>query len=87
MAIKGKKVYVVFGSEDGDLGVYTNMKLAYEASLNYLCQNGDICEDECYIEGKASYSKACARLTKYRTVSIAAHDGVIAMITQFDLNI
>ena len=31
-----KKVLVVRGSHDGNLGVYTNVKLAYERCLEYL---------------------------------------------------
>lgn len=34
-----KNVYVVRGSEDGILGVYTNKKLAYENAVSYLTQN------------------------------------------------
>lgn len=36
-----KKVYVVRGSEDGNLGVYSNFKRAYAEALSYSC-NGDV---------------------------------------------
>jgi hypothetical protein len=32
----GKKVFVVYGSEDGILGVFTNIKYAYERALDYI---------------------------------------------------
>lgn len=31
-----KKVYIVRGSEDGNIGVYTNIKKAYEAAAGYI---------------------------------------------------
>ena len=36
MKNEDRKVYTVFGSEDGMLGVYTNVKLAYDKCLEYL---------------------------------------------------
>jgi hypothetical protein len=46
-----KKVLVVIGSEDGNLGVYTNVKNAYDRALDYF--NG--------IEAKPnkSYAQVC----------------------------
>lgn len=32
-----KKAYIVRGSEDGNLGVYSNFKKAYAAALEYSC--------------------------------------------------
>jgi len=34
--MKNKRVYIVWGNQDGNIGVYTNKKLAYEASVNYM---------------------------------------------------
>jgi len=37
-----KKMYIVRGSEDGNLGVYSNFKLAYQAAENYaITENED----------------------------------------------
>lgn len=36
-----KKVQVVWGSEDGNLGVYTSFKRAYLEAKRYLEQNGN----------------------------------------------
>lgn len=38
--MKPRKVFTVKGSEDGNLGVYSNVKLAYERAMQYLNQNG-----------------------------------------------
>lgn len=47
MVTKDKLVYLVKGSEDGPLGIFTNKKLAYEKAVWYLllgeeCQESDI---------------------------------------------
>lgn len=36
-----KKVYIVTGSEDGIIGVYSNKKLALQNALNYLGEEPD----------------------------------------------
>ena len=49
-----KKVYIVNGSEDGLIGIYTNIKRAYEASMCY--KHGE--------EGEAvkSYATCCKEM-------------------------
>ena len=40
--IKNKKVYVVRGSTDGNLGVYTTLSKAYECVIEYFNDYGDL---------------------------------------------
>jgi len=40
--VNGKRLFVVRGSEDGNLGVYSNVKRAYAKAVEYLCQNGEV---------------------------------------------
>lgn len=46
-----KRVYVVRGSEDGNIGVYGNAKRAVEAAARYLTQAGDCPGMEFYGRG------------------------------------
>lgn len=80
-----KKMFVVFGSEDGTIGVYSNMKLAYQKSLSYLLQNADV--DDIHIDDKKlSYQNAVKQLSKYGLVEIVTRDRTQATITRFWLN-
>lgn len=49
----GKKVYIVRGSEDGNLGVYSNFKRAYQEAVNYVTNDG-----EWNLELNKTYSQA-----------------------------
>jgi hypothetical protein len=46
-----KKVFIVIGSHDGNLGVFTNVKLAYERALEYF--------DGCELKPNMSYAQVC----------------------------
>jgi hypothetical protein len=46
-----KKIFIVRGSEDGNLGVYSNVKLAYERSCDYL--------DQCEEQPSLTYNQVC----------------------------
>jgi hypothetical protein len=48
MKNEDKKIYLVTGSHDGQLGVYSNVKYAYQKCEEYLSSN----------EVKTSYTKA-----------------------------
>lgn len=45
-----KKVFVLIGSHDGNIGVFTNVKLAYESAKNYISNSGE--------EAVTTYSQA-----------------------------
>jgi len=47
----GKKVFVVIGNQDGNLGVYTNVKRAYEKAQEYFINSEE--------EIPMSYSQVC----------------------------
>ena len=52
-----KKVYIVQGNQDGNIGVYTNKKLAYECCVDYIKNSGE--GTKVY-----SYSKFCKNLSR-----------------------
>ena len=49
-----KKVIVLRGSEDGNIGVYSNFKAAHKAAVRYLTVN----DSQKIADGMKSYSKA-----------------------------
>ena len=57
-----KTVYIVGGSEDGLLGVFGNVKKAYEVAKNY-CESGSNSHEPIV----TSYSQACKKLRNYYT--------------------
>ncbi len=58
-----KKIYLVRGSEDGNLGVYSTMKLAYEEAVKYIKGGEDHTPS-------ISYSRVTKLFKEYRTVTI-----------------
>jgi hypothetical protein len=72
-----KKVYLVRGSEDGVLGIYTNIKRAYEVAGSY----GEHFDIE-----PLSYAKTCKHLRQHlRAVVVNSHD-LSSVIEVFYLN-
>lgn len=54
MKNEDKKMYIVTGSHDGTIGVYSNVKYAYQKCEEYLCNN----------EIKTSYNQALKKCKK-----------------------
>jgi|LULO01.1.fsa_nt_gb hypothetical protein len=77
MKNEDKKMYVVRGSEDGNLGVFSNKKLAYECALDYV-------KDWDY--KIKSYSKVCKELNQNWFCSMTNFGMEDCMITCFWLN-
>jgi len=76
MKNEDKKMYVVRGSEDGNLGVFSNKKLAFECAMNYMNN---------YDYKTKSYSKVCKELNEDWYCNIT--DGfIVAQIKCFWLN-
>lgn len=70
-----KKVYIVKGSEDGNLGVYSTFKKAYERAKEYVSSQGTI---------KQSYQTALK--DSFRLHAIESPDFATASIEQFYIN-
>ena len=51
-----KKVYIVWGNQDGNVGVFTNKKLAYEKCVEYMSYHPEV--------KLFSYSKFCKNINK-----------------------
>ena len=52
-----RKVYIVRGSEDGNLGVYSNFRRAYKSAFEYE-ENAEYGEPKCWEDNsKATYQK------------------------------
>jgi len=95
--MRNKKVYVVRGSEDGNIGVFTNKKKAYQCAFGYASSFG---EEEVFIRAgwknyekvKASYTNACKEISKYECGGVSIERGeeggdyVCADIETFYLN-
>ena len=56
-----KKMYIVRGSHDGNLGVYSNLKRAYDVALKYVKEDAE--EGKCLI---SSYSKISKQFRDYK---------------------
>lgn len=92
--MKPRKLFTVKGSEDGMLGVYSNVKRAYTRAMQYLNQNGAVkCtvafltdDGKSIIEKPASYINVCKKLTDPGVAQIEAEDRVDATIERFYLN-
>lgn len=81
-----KKVYIVRGSEDGNLGVYSNMKRAYERAVRYISEKD---ANECELNralGLINYQKCCKHLGTYNTVEWSDKHFSSVSITMFYLN-
>lgn len=80
MIVKDKTVYVVRGSEDGVLGVYTTIKRAYRVASKYAENN------------TPSYQAACKALRQHRWIEIVEPNSrggvydVSAQIRPYKLN-
>ena len=59
-----KKIYVVFGSEDGMLGTCSNMKKAYELAIDYVKGCGNISDYK-------KYSKVCSEIKRFNYVDLS----------------
>ncbi len=77
-----KKVYTIRGSEDGIIGVYTNMKRAWLSATSYCTIDGytpaiSVYKDSTckgFKEIKATYQNVCKELNRGYPVSIDASD-------------
>ena len=56
-----KKMYIVRGNHDGNLGVYSNLKRAYDVALRYVKEDAE--EGKCIIN---SYSKISKLFRDYK---------------------
>jgi hypothetical protein len=77
---KAKKVYIVWGNQDGNLGVFTNKKLAYEKCVEYMSYDKDT--------KLFTYSKFCKNLNRGYSSEIHNDNSnfVNASATMFWLN-
>lgn len=73
-----KKVYLVHGSEDGTLGIYTNVKLAYAQAIAY----GEWCDGR-KVE---SYAKVCKKLRESHYAYVVESSYATSQIQMFYLN-
>jgi len=73
-----RKVYLVHGSEDGTLGIYSNVKNAYARAVGY----GE-CSDGRKVE---SYAKVCKRLRQSHYAYVVDSNYATSQIEMFYLN-
>tara|TARA_R110002012_G_scaffold265567_1_gene448951 strand:- start:158 stop:388 length:231 start_codon:yes stop_codon:yes gene_type:complete len=74
-----KKVYQVYGSEDGTLGIFSNIKKAYERAASYLNEG-----DEATVK---SYAQSCKELkTKWSSEVVSYKYEYSCTITKHILN-
>ena len=74
-----KKVYLVHGSEDGTLGIYSNIKLAYAEAANYVNSG-----DEATVK---SYDSTCKDIKASGYSEVVTYGQTYSCtITQFYLN-
>ncbi len=78
--MKARKIFVVSGSEDGNLGVFSNVKNAWARAAQYLGQNGEA------VSG--SYGAACKSLADlgYYSANVRDDQRVTCDIERFYLN-
>ena len=87
-----KKLFLVRGSEDGNLGIYSNKQKAFEAMLDYLV--GDetyFTENDLYVLSDDKKVKAVVRnfnkeLNEYFLVTVYRLDEVSVSVECFYLN-
>jgi len=73
-----KKIFVVRGSEDGNLVVFTNKKNAYECAEHYTQMNGG---------AKITYAQMCRLFKTWSVVEVESVEGYGgATVEQFNLN-
>lgn len=75
-----KKVYLVHGSEDGTLGIFSNIKKAYERAVQY---GDDDTSDSRKVE---SYAHVCKRLRKGHYAYVVESNYIESQIEMFYLN-
>ena len=73
-----KKVYLVHGSEDGTLGIYSNVKNAYARAVGYRDEG-----DDSKVE---SYAKVCKRLRLFDNADVVDSNYATSQIEMFYLN-
>tara|TARA_R110000803_G_scaffold20245_2_gene52387 strand:+ start:291 stop:518 length:228 start_codon:yes stop_codon:yes gene_type:complete len=73
-----KKVYLVHGSEDGTIGIYSNVKKAYAQAVAY----GEWCDGR----KVDSYAKVCKSLKKSGHADVVTSDYAESRIEMFYLN-
>jgi len=73
-----KTIYVVRGSEDGTLGVFSNVKLAFARLQSYLVDSTDsgapITDSGKSIDKPARYAHACAGIAHMGYYSARSYD-------------
>ena len=76
---KAKAVYQVHGSEDGVLGIYSNIKLAYERASEYISDSE--------VREVKSYARTCQDFKNGRWATEIVYTGdVSSSIEKFILN-
>lgn len=83
MKNEDKRMYVVKGTEDGNIGVFTNIKLAYACAFDYV--KDDIGTDEKLIS-YSTITKAFKEGYFCRSIRDAYGSEVNAEIQNFNLN-
>ena len=90
-----KKIYIVRGSEDGNIGAYSNIKRAFARAMDYMNQNGLVKTTVMFMqdtnpptgkEAPASYANVCKKLTDIGLVTIESNDRASVEIELFYLN-
>lgn len=75
-----RNVFVVRGSEDGNLGVFTNVKRAFARAKQYI--------EQCGNPSTGSYAEACRELNRINHYAMQERDCRIVEVTieRFQLN-
>ena len=89
-----KKIYVVRGSEDGNLGAYSNVKRAHAKALEYLNQNGPVdakvffttSDPQHLREAAATYANVAKKLSDIGYTDIEGESRTSVSIELFYLN-
>lgn len=84
MKNEDKKMYIVRGSEDGSLGVFSNIKLAYECAVAYVAD--DVEQGTEKLVTYSSITKAFKEGYFCREVRDCPWGNINAEIQQFNLN-
>jgi hypothetical protein len=75
-----KKVFIVRGSEDGNLGVYSNVKRAWARCERYLTQNGE------QVEGSYAAARRAIADHGWYDAHVKGNQRVTCEIGRFFLN-
>tara|TARA_R110002020_G_scaffold73207_7_gene187726 strand:+ start:3920 stop:4153 length:234 start_codon:yes stop_codon:yes gene_type:complete len=75
-----KKLYLVHGSEDGTLGIFSNVKRAYERAIQY---GDDVASSDRKVE---SYAKVCKALKRSYLAYVVESSYAESQIEMFYLN-